>query len=147
MNKFETTAANYYMNGFNCAQAVLVAYKEELSIPEKELLKISCGFGAGMGRLQNTCGAVSGAYMVIGLKFGKDSKEDNDAREKTYGLVREFDLEFKRKHISSNCKELLNCDLLSEDGQKYFKENNLSETICRKCVVDSVSILNKLLKK
>ena len=142
----KTTAINYFKNEFNCAQSVLIAYKDETNISENELLKISCGFGAGMGRLQNTCGAVSGAYMAIGLKYGKFNKEDNEAREKTYALVREFDSEFKKIFKTINCIELLGCNLLTEEGKKYFHDNNLRDNICIKCIEESINILDKLLK-
>ena len=141
----EMIAMNYFKNGFNCAQSVLASCKDELNMNEEDLLKISCGFGAGMGRMQDTCGAVSGAYMVIGLKYGKCHKDDNKAREKTYRLVREFDSEFKKVHKTTNCKELLGCNLLTEEGNKYFNDNNLLEKVCIKCIESSVKILNTLI--
>jgi C_GCAxxG_C_C family probable redox protein len=140
----EMIAINYFKNGFNCAQSVLASYKDELSMNEKNLLKISCGFGGGMARMQETCGAVSGAYMVIGLKYGKYNKDDNESREKTYRLVREFNSEFKKIFKTTECKELLGCSLLTEEGKKYFKDNNLLEKVCVKCVESSVKILNIL---
>lgn len=142
--KKEKTAINYFKNGFNCAQAVLISYRDEVNMQDNDLLKISCGFGAGMGRLQDTCGAVSGAYMVIGLKYGKYYKEDDEAREKTYSLVREFEIEFKKINKTTNCKELLGCNLLTEDGKKYYTDNNLKEKVCIKCIEDSIKILDKL---
>jgi C_GCAxxG_C_C family probable redox protein len=144
MNK-ENIATDYFKNGFNCAQSVLIAFKDEFNISEKDLLKISCGFGGGMGGLQKTCGAVSGANMVIGLKYGKCNKEDNEAKDKTYGLVRDFDTEFKKIYKTSQCKDLLGCDLSTEEGKNYFNDNNLKEKVCMKCVEDSVKILNKML--
>ncbi len=139
-------AINNFKNGFNCAQSVLMAYKDETNIIENDLLKISCGFGGGMGRLQNICGAASGAFMVIGLKYGKYKIDDNDAREKTYALVREFDSEFKNKFKTDNCLELLGCNLMTEEGNKYFHDNNLRDKVCVKCIEESINILDKLLK-
>lgn len=88
--KKEELAISYFQNGFNCAQSVLSSYKDEINLPEEILLKVASGFGAGMGRLQETCGAISGAYMVLGLKYGQYKKEDKEANQKTYALVREF---------------------------------------------------------
>lgn len=141
----EMIAINYFRNGFNCAQSVLISYKDKMNINEDDLLKISCGFGGGMGRLQNTCGTVIGACMIIGLKYGKYKKEDNEAREKTYRLVREFDAEFKKINKTTNCRELLGCDLLTEEGKKYLKDNNLTEKVCIKCIKCSIKILNRLI--
>lgn len=145
MNKIEK-AIEYFSSGFNCSQSVLTSFKEDFNISEKDLLKISCGFGAGMGRLQKTCGAVTGAYLTIGLKFGKFINDDNDSTEKTYKLVQDFDKEFKNIYKTTNCKKLLNCDLLTESGKKYFIENKLKSNICTKCVADSVKILENLFK-
>lgn len=100
-----------------------------------------------MGMLQDTCGAVSGAYMVIGLKYGKYKKDDNEAQENTFSLVREFDSEFKKINKTTSCKELLGCNFLTEEGTKYFEDNNLKEKICIKCIEYSVKILNRLLSE
>jgi C_GCAxxG_C_C family probable redox protein len=95
----------------------------QFKLDEETALKISCGFGAGMGRAQETCGAVTGAYMVIGLKYGKD-------KEKIYSKVREFTEKFKTKYKTTNCKVLLDgCDFLTEEGQKRFKEESFINSI------------------
>ena len=143
MNRGEI-AINYFRNGFNCAQSVLSSYKDKINIKEDELLKISCGLGAGMGMLQDTCGALSGAYLVIGLKYGKYKKDDNDAKGKTFRLVREFDSEFKKINKTTSCKELLECNLLTEEGIKYYIDNNLKEKICIKYIECLVKLLNIL---
>ncbi len=137
MNK-EALTIEYFKNGFNCAQSVLVFYQDEIDITKDDLLKISCGFGAGIGRMQDTCGAYSGACMVIGLKCGKYHKEDNKALEKIYRLERAFDSEFKRINQTTNCKELIGCNLLTEEGKKYFIDNNLKEKVCIKCIESSI---------
>src|SRR4030042_5812413 len=110
MNK-EQTGVDYFRNGFNCSQSVLISFAKDFNLDEITALKLSCGFGAGMGRLMETCGAVSGAYMVLGLKYGKHKKEDDQSKDKTYSLVREFDKKFREKLKTTKCGELLNCDL------------------------------------
>lgn len=142
---FKTAAVEYFDNGFNCAQSVVTSFKNELEISEKDLLKISSGFGAGMGRLQNTCGAASGAFMVIGLKFGNYRENDKEAKERIYSLIREFESEFRKIHQFSTCRELLGCDFSTEEGKEYYNDNNLKETVCIKCIEDSIDILNKLI--
>lgn len=144
--KNEEIALEYFNNGFSCSQSVLTSFKDQFNINENDLLKISCGFGGGMGRLQETCGAVSGAYMVIGLQYGQYNKDDKEAKEKTYELVREFNTKFKGIYKTTSCRELLGCNLLTEEGQKYYIDNNLRENVCAKCIKDSVKILNELLK-
>ena len=84
------TAAAVFSQGFACSQAVLSAYAAEHGLDKDAALKVSAGFGGGMGRMAQTCGAVTGAYMVLGLKHGAVSGQDQDAKQKTCRLVREF---------------------------------------------------------
>ncbi|OHD14064.1 MAG: hypothetical protein A2086_12065 [Spirochaetes bacterium GWD1_27_9] len=141
----EEIAIKYFRDGFNCSQAVFTTFSESLGLDTESSLKLSCGFGAGMGRLQDTCGAVTGAYMTLGLKYGKFKKEDDPAREKTYSLVQEFDAKFKQKYNTTSCKNLLNCDLMTEEGHNFFKNNNLREKTCENCIKDAVSIVEKMI--
>jgi C_GCAxxG_C_C family probable redox protein len=142
----EEEALKYFKNGFNCAQAVFTPFAEEHGIPIAQALKIAGGFGGGMGRLQATCGAVTGAYMTIGLKHGKSlGDEGNEKREKTYSLVKSFDSEFKKIFSTTSCKELLQCDLNTEEGKKFMADHSLSEKICECCVAEAVTIVEKIL--
>ncbi len=104
-----------FNSGFDCSQAMLSTYGEELGLEKETALKISCGLAAGMARLGSTCGAVTGAYLVIGLKHGKYLLEDSEAKEKTFALIQEFDRLFTEKHGSTNCRELLGVDLRNGD--------------------------------
>ncbi|RPI01452.1 MAG: C_GCAxxG_C_C family protein [Ignavibacteriae bacterium] len=139
-------AAATFLNGFNCAQAVFATSAEEFGIDRTEALKISCGFGAGMGRRQDVCGAVTGAIMLIGSKHGKTVKEDASANETTYRLVREFSEQFIARHGSVSCKELLGCSLVTPEGQQFFKENNFREVKCARYVRDAAELAETMLK-
>jgi C_GCAxxG_C_C family probable redox protein len=143
MNRKET-AINYFNNGFNCSQAVLISFKDKFDLDEKSLLQISSPFGAGMGRLQKTCGAVSGANMVLGLRFGKHVSDDKESGDKMYELVRVFDEEFINAHNSALCRNILNVDLMTEDGQAEFKDKEMKEKICNKCIETAVDILETM---
>ena len=127
---------------FNCTQAVLITYCGEFGLDRKTALQIACGLGAGMGRLQETCGAVTGAYLLIGLKYGKFKKEDEAAKEKTYALVREFAKLFKERNNSTNCRELLGVDLINGDKQKATEQ---VKTVCPQMVRDAAEIIELLL--
>ncbi len=131
-----------FNGGFNCSQAVLSVYCEELGLDKKTALQVACGLGAGMGRLQGTCGAVSGAYLLIGLKYGKFSKEDEPAKEKTYAMVREFTKLFEEKIKTKNFRELLGGDLISGDKQTVSER---VKSICPKMVRDAAEIVEKIL--
>jgi C_GCAxxG_C_C family probable redox protein len=142
----EEKAIEYFTGGFNCAQAVLVAFAKDYGLDEATALRAAGGFGSGMGRLQSTCGAVTGAFMAIGLKHGKTlGDEGTEKRDKTYTLVRELDTAFKKKFGTTSCRELLNCDLTTPEGSKYFTDNKLSEKVCQQCVREAVKIVEGLL--
>jgi C_GCAxxG_C_C family probable redox protein len=147
MNKRTKKTINGFRAGLNCSQAVLTAYSDELNLDQDIAINISSGFGGGMGRLQETCGAVTGSYMVLGIYNGNKYPDNKVKKEVTYSMIQKFTAEFKEKNSSTNCKSLLNCDLNTEAGQLYAKENNLFGTICEKCIIDSISILDKLAVK
>jgi C_GCAxxG_C_C family probable redox protein len=100
-------AAALFEQGFSCSQAILAAYGDGLGVPRGELLKLATGFGGGMARMGHTCGAVTGAFMSIGLAYGKSVASDVEAREKTYAFIQEFAEQFKEKHGSLMCRDLL----------------------------------------
>lgn len=143
MNKPEI-AAECFNNGFNCSQAVFSAYTEEFGIEKEQALKIACAFGGGMARMGNTCGAVTGAMMAIGLKYGKSKAEDDAARDKTYSTVKDFVNEFKLRNSSIVCRELLGFDLNNPEEMAAFKEKNPGVNPCPKFVKDAVEILDKI---
>ena len=143
MTDKQKVAEEKFLEGFNCAQAVFSAFKDELELTEEEVLKISCGFGAGMGRMQNTCGAVTGAFMVIGGLKGKYKQGDDAAKEGTYKLVQEFADDFIAINDTISCYELLDCDFSTEKGKEKFKENNMLEEKCLQYVGDAVKLLEE----
>ena len=102
MTKSDDAVASY-MSRFTCSAAVFSAFSEELGLNPDTAKKIACGFGAGISKTGNMCGAVSGAIMVIGLKYGKTEADDDAATEKTRALVRQFIHEFIVKNGSVNC--------------------------------------------
>jgi C_GCAxxG_C_C family probable redox protein len=142
----EKEALEYHNRGFNCAQSVFTVFAKEHGIPEAQALKVAAGLGSGMGRLQATCGAVTGAYLAIGLKHGKSlGDEGMEKREKTYELVRTFDKNFKGQFKTTSCRELLGCDLLTDQGKKFYSDNKLGEKVCERCIQESVRIVERIL--
>ena len=143
MNQSKADAAEAFFNsGFNCAQAVLAAYCEDFGLDPKTALKISGGLGAGMGRLQRTCGAVTGAFLAIGLKYGKCEEGDDRAKEKTYDLVREFAKRFEERHGTTSCRALLGIDLIKDTGRAASER---TKSVCPRLVRDATEILDELL--
>ena len=140
-------AADYFKRGFNCSQAVFTAFGPSLGVDEKTALKIGFPFGAGMARMQKTCGAVTGAFMAIGLKYGMCAEGDNVSRERTYRLVREFTKQFEALHGSIECRALLGADMNTEEGQKIIQSKELFKTLCLQLVKDATEITDKLLSE
>lgn len=139
------SASSLYQDGFRCSQAVLLAFSEGLGLNQEIALKISTGFGGGISRHSEVCGAVTGAVLVIGLKYGQKDLKDEKAKEITYYLVGEFIEKFKSRHGSINCKELINCDLGTPEGLKRFRDTKMNETVCKKFVEDAEEILEELI--
>jgi C_GCAxxG_C_C family probable redox protein len=106
---------------------------------------VAGAFGGGMARMGETCGVVTGSMMAIGLKHGKIKAADDEEKEKTYRLVNEFVKAFKRKHGSIVCRELLDCDMSTQEGLQDFKDRKLIETHCARFIKDAAQILERIL--
>jgi C_GCAxxG_C_C family probable redox protein len=137
-------AVDLFEKGFNCCQSVLAAFAPDLCLDKKTALKAATAFGAGIARRGDTCGAVTGALLVIGLKHGRARIADIRAREKTYRLSREFIRRFKKRNRSILCRQLLGCNISTARGLRWAKARNLFKTLCPKYVKDSIEILGKI---
>ncbi len=140
-------ARHLFKNNYNCAQAVAGTTAPKLGIDQENILKLSCAFGGGMARMQEVCGAVTGAFMCIGLAHAKvGAAEISASKMLTYEYVRQFTSKFKEKYGTINCKELLeNLDMNNEKDQIKLKELQLHDVKCTAIVSDAVEILNKLI--
>jgi C_GCAxxG_C_C family probable redox protein len=138
------SAVATFNSGFNCAQAVLSVFSEQFGLDKDMALRIACGFGAGMGRLQRTCGAVSGAYMVIGLKHGSfEPGSIQEAKERSYSLVREFTKQFEARNGTTDCMELIGVDFIN--GDQALASERVAK-ICPKMCSDAVEILMRIIR-
>jgi C_GCAxxG_C_C family probable redox protein len=146
MDVKEEKAIDSFRSGLNCAQSVLTAYSDDIGFDNNLALAISCGFGAGMGRLQETCGAVTGSFMVLSVFNSLKYTDERNKKEETYFMIQKFRDKFKSIHGSLDCKTLLNCDLNTKEGQLYLEENNLHESVCEKCISDSIKIVEGLIR-
>lgn len=138
-------AAAYFSRGFNCSQSVLAAYAEQFALNEELALKLAGGFGGGMGRTAETCGAITGAIMVIGLKFASTTPGDIQGKENAYAVVREFIHRFKGRNVSVLCRELLDCDISTPEGMKRAQQEKLIKQCCPKFITDAAEILDQLI--
>jgi len=140
-------AVNIFKEGSNCSQAVISVYAEDFGLSRENALKISRGFGGGMGRMAQTCGAVTGAFMVLGLRYGNADIHDKEAKERIYGLVREFTRRFENRNRSIVCRELLDCDISKPAGAAAAKEKGLFASVCPRLVGDAAEILEEMMNE
>ena len=144
MNRVENAVA-LFSSGLNCSQAVFSSFAKAQGLDFAVAAKLATGLGGGMGRMGHTCGAVTGAILAIGLKHGSVTGGDREAKEKTYQLVREFTTRFKSRNGSTVCRELLGCDISTQEGFEDAKRKGLLTTVCPKAVRTAGEILEEIL--
>lgn len=140
-------ALSRFKEGALCSQAVFSTFAEKLGLDLETAMKIATPFGGGMARMGETCGAVTGALMAIGLKHGNmtDWRAEDLQKEKAYGIANEFAGRFKSINGTTLCRELLGCDLSTPEGRKAANEGDLFKTLCPKFVRDAAAILEEIL--
>lgn len=138
-------AKKQFEKGFSCAPAVFSTYSGQFGLGEELALKIACGFGGGIGRMGKTCGAVTGAIMVIGLKHGQLSVADEKSRQETHMLVKKLIDEFTALHGSTECKELIGYDLSISGELESARKSGVFKNKCPGFVYDAARILEDVL--
>jgi C_GCAxxG_C_C family probable redox protein len=138
-------AISKFKDKYNCAQSIIGTYSTKYGLDENIALKLATGFGGGMAGFGRTCGAVSGAYMVIGLKHGMSAKGSIDLKEKTYQIIQEFSHRFTDIYGSVICNELLGCAIGTPEGKEYFSQNALFDKNCLQYVKSAAEILEDIL--
>jgi len=144
MSRATDAAEKMARSQMNCAQSVLSVFCEELGLDKPTALKIALAFGAGMGRTGGICGAVTGAYMVLGMRPYSELSSPAEKKEKVYSQVKEFNRRFTALNKSIDCSDLLGCDLSKPDGLATARANKVFSTVCAKLVADAVNILEEL---
>ncbi len=139
-------AVKRFLEGNACSQAVLSHYCQLFDLDQRSALKIASGFGAGM-QMGKTCGAVTGAYMVLGLKFGTGEGSASEGRLEVYRAVVELTRKFEQKNGSTDCRDLLGCDISTAEGSQIAKEQKLFTTVCPRFVRDVSELLNEIIAR
>lgn len=137
-------ALSCFEEGFSCSQAVVCAFAEEFGMDKETALKISGAFGGGMAQMGETCGAVTGAFMVLGLRYGRINANDLETKEKLYSAVKDFVEKFKLQNGTIVCRELLGFDISTPAGRANAQQQNLFKTLCPTLVATSVEYLEEL---
>ena len=154
MESKKEKAMALFKEGYNCSQSVFLAYAEDYNIDRELALKLSCSFGAGMGRMREVCGAVSGMLLVAGLETGATAGKDADQKKANYDMVQKLAEAFREKNGSIYCKVLLG--LVSEnDVVKPFNNTTPDKRTaeyykkrpCLDLVGDACDILDSILLK
>ena len=143
MNHVER-ALEYYEQHYHCSQAVLAAFAEDVGLTEEQALKLGGCFGGGMCEGE-VCGACTGALMALGLKYGQCAADDLESRKKTNDVTVEMLEQFRQENGATLCRELLGCDLMTEEGKKTALERHLFTEFCPKMVASAAAIAERLM--
>ena len=147
MTKRES-AGKYFLAGYNCAQAVLCAFCDELCLTREQAAAMASPFGGGMGRLREVCGTVTGMFLVTGLLRGYDGVETGEVKAAHYARIQALAKEFERQNGSIVCRELLGLDRRETGGEPcartadYYKKRP-----CALLCADAARILDEYLQK
>jgi C_GCAxxG_C_C family probable redox protein len=145
MNRI-VNAVDKYNDGYACSQAILSEYSALFDLNPDIALKLASGFAGGM-RMGRTCGAVTGAYMVLGLRFGDCNCSKIEGRQYVYRAVCEFTRKFKEIYGSTDCMDLLDYDISTKQGSQAVKEQNPSRTHCSQFIETSGRLLEQFIDK
>lgn len=135
MVDYSIKAKEYFKQGYNCSQSVVLAFADDFDIDKEMLLMLSSSFGGGMGRLREVCGAVSGMFMVAGLKYGYYSPTDKGKKTEHYKRIQELAEKFKEKNRYIVCRQLLG---LGEGKSNYVPSDRTEEYYKKRPCVELV---------
>jgi C_GCAxxG_C_C family probable redox protein len=143
MNRSEQ-AKELFLSGYNCAQSILLSFADDLKFSKELAQKMAAGFGGGMGKRQETCGAVTGAIMVLGMMKGEEVNNNDDLKAAAYGSVKNLTQDFVASYKTTRCRDLIGCDLNTPEGEAKYKEEKIMENVCAGCVQKAVQIVENL---
>ena len=137
---------NYFKQGYNCAQSVVLAFEDVVGLDKEALVKLISGFGGGFGRMREVCGAVSGMVAVLSTVKGYSNPTANEEKMELYKAVQSLMNEFKAQNGTYICAELL--DGVKQDSpvperrtKEYYEKRP-----CALLVGDACEILEKALR-
>ena len=143
MNHVEK-AEKYFCNNFNCSQAVFTTFATELGMAEELALRVATQFGGG-ARKGEMCGAVAGALLVLGLKYGHSHADDGEEKGRAYRISEDFMNRFIEEKGTVVCRELLGYDLTKKEDMEKIKEQNLFKTTCPEMIRCATRIVEQMI--
>lgn len=140
-------AKQYFKDGYNCSQSIVAAYADAFGAETKAALCMSEGFGGGMGRMRQTCGAVTGMFMLAGLKYSKGTAGDLDTRKTIYSAVQTLSSEFEKQNGSTVCADLLGLNLPKDTSADPTPRTNefYKKRPCISCIEDCAKLVEQYL--
>ncbi len=144
MNRIEN-AVDCFNDGYVCSQAILTAFGPEFGLDRETALRVAGMMGGGISKMGEMCGAVTGAIMVLGLKYGKVTEFDEEKKEKGYEAVAEFIRLFRERRKDVSCRGLLGHDISTPEGEKYLEDNLYFDKVCPDIVKDAAEVLEEVL--
>jgi C_GCAxxG_C_C family probable redox protein len=148
MTEKQERAIDLFKNGYNCAQSVLSVLSPELGLNQDIAMKLASPFGSGIAYMQETCGAVTGALMAIGLKYGKGENGTTEDKERAYDFSRHFLTEFKQERGSICCRTLMEgLDMSTPEGMAEIGKRKLFQLKCAHHVQTAITIAQKIVRE
>lgn len=142
---YKKIASESFKNGYNCAQSLLSSFGPEFGLSRDMALRMTTGLGAGINYSGNICGAVLGAFMILGLKYGIDIPSDTTGKEKTREMLDNFSRKFKETYPSLKCKEILGADVSKPKELERLRKENKFIDFCPHVVEIAAAIVEELL--
>ena len=140
-------AENNFRNGCNCCQAVFLAYADKFNISEKQALMLTSTFGAGIGKIRETCGVITAMAMITGLADGYSDLHDNEAKQNTYGEMQSMIADFTKVHNTVVCRELLGLQKGEDLAEPAIRDEEYYQSRpCLSLVKTSCEIIEKYIK-
>ena len=139
-------AAELFMEGYNCAQAVLLAFSDVTGLEDVYAARMISSFGGGMGRLREVCGAVSGMLAVAGILYGYEDPQDDQAKKEHYGLVQQLAEAFRQEAGSIICREILK-NPPSDPAPSPRTAEYYAQRPCARLVYLAASVLDDYMEK
>ncbi len=139
-SKISQNAINYHLEGYNCAQSVLLAMFEHWNGKNELIPKVATAFGGGIGRSGSVCGALTGGVIFIGAKYGTNNSSAEE-RAKAYDLANKFYSQFRTRNGSVLCRELIGYNLSDPEEMERAKKANVFHEKCSGFIKSAVEIL------
>lgn len=139
-------ATQFVREGFLCSESVLMSLSRSLDVSSDVIPRIATGFGAGIGRHGEVCGALAGGVMALGLKYGRSVIDAAPAERRPYWFAAELLTRFRSEFGAVRCRDLLGVDISSEEGLRAYREEKLWDTRCRRIIVATTELAHDILR-